>query len=373
YISYRQTYSRHPLHSSSSRRRHRHDRFLFDGDDPSQSEEHRGLIAQDGDAYSDDGFADAGAGAAARGGSVGDAVIEMDVLPPRWIDVQQEVNDQLDDIARRSAQLARLHQKHLLPGFGDEEPRRRDELEIERLTQEITQGFRRCQAAIAGIERMVKTAKAAAAAAASAAESGRGAAQGGAAAGGMTRTEETMAKNVQISLAARVQEASTKFRKSQSSYLKKLRDIEGLPSPTASFSPGRPSPSVNEAAQNPYLDPSLMDSEVDKSYSQDTLSQLQTHQQRHAPVATGIHDAAIAQREREINDIAKGIIELSDIFKDLQTMIIDQGTMLDRIDYNVEKMTTEVKGAEQELRVVSPAAIPLVLGCVHAFPDDMDR
>ena len=61
------------------------------------------------------------------------------------------------------------------------------------------------------------------------------------------------------------------------------------------------------------------------------------------------NDTAIVQREQEINDIAKGIIELADIFKDLQAMVIDQGTMLDRIDYNVERMTVDVKGAEKEL------------------------
>lgn len=66
---------------------------------------------------------------------------------------------------------------------------------------------------------------------------------------------------------------------------------------------------------------------------------------------TRVHsnDAAIAQREREITDIAKGIIELADIFKELQTMVIDQGTVLDRIDYNIERMTTDVKAAEKEL------------------------
>lgn len=88
-----------------------------------------------------------------------------------------------------------------------------------------------------------------------------------------------------------------------------------------------------------------MESEVDKSFSQTMLMQTQQR-------ATGQNDAAIAQREREINDIAKGIIELSDIFRELQTMIIDQGTMLDRIDYNVERMGTEVKAAEKELKVV---------------------
>lgn len=89
-----------------------------------------------------------------------------------------------------------------------------------------------------------------------------------------------------------------------------------------------------------------MESDADKRFSQSTLQQ--TAQKR-------IHtnDAAIAQREQEINDIARGIIELADIFRDLQGMVIDQGTMLDRIDYNVERMVTDVKGAEKELTVAT--------------------
>lgn len=34
-------------------------------------------------------------------------------------------------------------------------------------------------------------------------------------------------------------------------------------------------------------------------------------------------------------------------------MVIDQGTMLDRIDYNVERMATDVKEADKELTVAS--------------------
>lgn len=89
-----------------------------------------------------------------------------------------------------------------------------------------------------------------------------------------------------------------------------------------------------------------MESDADRSFSQSTL--LQTSQK-----LLGNNDAAIEQREREINDIAKGIIELSDIFRELQTMIIDQGTLLDRIDYNVERMAVDVKKADKELTVVS--------------------
>ena len=99
--------------------------------------------------------------------------------------------------------------------------------------------------------------------------------------------------------------------------------------------------------QNPYTDPSMIESETDKSFSQSTL-QMATQSKR-----LNSNDATIAQREREITDIAKGIIELADIFKDLQTMVIDQGTMLDRIDYNVETMMVNVKAADKELVVAT--------------------
>ncbi|KAJ5196533.1 hypothetical protein N7449_007012 [Penicillium cf. viridicatum] len=246
----------------------------------------------------------------------GDVVIEMDLLPPRWVDVQEAVSELLSEIAQNSAQLDKLHQKHLLPGFGDEDLRKQDESVIERLTQDITRSFHDCQRSIMRIETMVGESKAH---------------------GGVTSGEETMAKNIQISLAARVQEASARFRKKQSTYLRKLRDLEGIATPFD----GTPT-----QAQNPYTDPSMMESDADRSFSQTMLQQTSQRQ-------TGQNDAAIAQREREINDIAKGIIELSDIFRELQSMIIDQGTMLDRIDYNVERMGTEVKAADKELKVAT--------------------
>lgn len=90
-----------------------------------------------------------------------------------------------------------------------------------------------------------------------------------------------------------------------------------------------------------------MESDADRSFSQSMLQQAQTQRQR-----TG-NETMIAQREKEIEDIAQGIIELANIFQDLQTMVIDQGTMLDRIDYNIERTTADVKGADQELNVAT--------------------
>ena len=134
----------------------------------------------------------------------GDAVIEMDLLPPRWADISDEVTEYLTDIASKSQKLEKLHQKHVLPGFDDEEVKRSEEGEIERLTQDITKGFHDCQNAIQRVEMMVRESRNS---------------------GGTSKAEETMARNIQISLAGRVQEASAGFRKKQSAYLKSMCSV----------------------------------------------------------------------------------------------------------------------------------------------------
>lgn len=131
----------------------------------------------------------------------GDAVIEMDLLPPRWLDVQDEVTELLADIAKQTRKLDQLHQKHVLPGFDDEHVKKREEQEIEQLTQAITRNFQKCQQAIKRIETMVREAKQQ---------------------GNINQGEEIMAQNLKISLATRVGEVSAMFRKKQAAYLKSV-------------------------------------------------------------------------------------------------------------------------------------------------------
>jgi syntaxin 16 len=121
-------------------------------------------------------------------------VIEMSTLPPRWVDVTDEVQERLSVVSRKSALLDRLHAKHVLPGF-DDDARGGNEGEIERLTAEITGEFHTCQNLIQKVA---------------------GVARGG----GMA--EEQMAKNLMVAMAGKVQEASTGFRKKQAAYLKSM-------------------------------------------------------------------------------------------------------------------------------------------------------
>jgi syntaxin 16 len=57
----------------------------------------------------------------------------------------------------------------------------------------------------------------------------------------------------------------------------------------------------------------------------------------------------IDMRNEEIVKIAKSIEELAQIFRELAVLVIDQGTILDRIDYNMENAVAHAKEGVQQL------------------------
>lgn len=48
--------------------------------------------------------------------------------------------------------------------------------------------------------------------------------------------------------------------------------------------------------------------------------------------------------------ISKSIVELNTLFKDVASLVLDQGSILDRIDYNVEQTTLRIKSSTKSLQ-----------------------
>uniref|UniRef100_A0AC35TI85 t-SNARE coiled-coil homology domain-containing protein n=1 Tax=Rhabditophanes sp. KR3021 TaxID=114890 RepID=A0AC35TI85_9BILA len=65
------------------------------------------------------------------------------------------------------------------------------------------------------------------------------------------------------------------------------------------------------------------------------------------------NDTMTKEREKAILNVTKNIYELNTIFKDLAELVLNQGTILDRIDYNVENASIHVKSGLDQLRKAS--------------------
>lgn len=54
-------------------------------------------------------------------------------------------------------------------------------------------------------------------------------------------------------------------------------------------------------------------------------------------------------RNEKIQRIVKSVNKLNELFRQMNKLVIDQGTILDRIDFNIENTVTRTKKAKEEL------------------------
>ncbi|GKA21835.1 syntaxin-41-like protein isoform X1, partial [Tanacetum coccineum] len=64
-------------------------------------------------------------------------------------------------------------------------------------------------------------------------------------------------------------------------------------------------------------------------------------------------EAFTMEREREIQQVGESVNELAQIMKDLSVLVIDQGTIIDRIDYNIQNVAATVDEGLKQLKKVA--------------------
>ena len=226
-------------------------------------------------------------------------------LPPVWVDVVEKVETDVATLERALKSLKEAHRARLMVSF-DESREAELDREIERQSQNATQLFRACE----------KTLK-------------RVATFGGDAA---DDSERKVRANVQRSVAVRIQALNTEFRRAQKDYVVRLK-------------------SQKEGSAGGGFD-------FLSSTSRNDTGVAFNEQQMSAVVDI---EHLVEERDQEIRKIAESIQELSGIFKELAVLVIDQGTILDRIDFNMEQVAehtrrgvVEIEKAEQYQKAARP-------------------
>ncbi|CAG7817671.1 unnamed protein product, partial [Allacma fusca] len=151
------------------------------------------------------------------------------------------------------------------------------------------------------------------------------------------RSERRLRDNVIKSIVNSLQELSAKFRASQGQYLKKMTTREEMSNRYFEI------PDFGSEPTTFNYDEVFLESEGAGMHK----SQQWTQQQL---LALEEDNVALQEREREVQQIVKSILDLNVIFRELATMVSEQTGVIDRIDYNVENTHVKVEEGVKQLR-----------------------
>jgi syntaxin 16 len=261
------------------------------------------------------------AGLLGHGGPVGDGDLERGpgssggerddpTLSPR-----SHIQADMASIRSLMEDIRVLHGKASLNTFDDA---RVDEVAVEVATEKITSLFRSCEKNLLACNNLGPS---------------------------VSHVEKTIQNNMQKTLALELQKLSLDFRKQQKTYLIRLRERDG-----------RKSTAANALG--------VIDNE---SNTGTFLSEMQT-------LAVDNAAAVTQERDREVVKIVASIHDLGQIMKDLSTLVIEQGTILDRIDCTLQQTSSvvdqgvsQLKRAEKSQRRGILASCVLILCAMIAF------
>ena len=216
------------------------------------------------------------------------------------------------------AELARMHQSRLKVVFDDEQTKYLDR-DIDQTTQAISALFQKCTSNVKRIALIGND-------------------------GSLSNSERSIRLNVMKALGSKVHDLSVAFRERQKEFLIRIKDIS----------------KVNFIGGSTAAETGLVNN-LESGLTDDQLSALEDA------------ESSIDERERQIAKIAKSVHELAQMWQEISILVAEQGTILDRIDYNVEQAVSTIKTGVKETQEAEEwqksgqtclIAIVLILACI---------
>lgn len=217
-------------------------------------------------------------------------------LPPIWVDSAEQADALIADVRTKIAQYQELRQFASRMAFPDEEEEVRNSARMRELSARISKRLREAEARIKSL----------------------------------SSPDDQVRINVQHSLAQKLQVEFLKWRKIQKEQLQELQRQQRQSKMALASSNPSSYPVAEEVDDDPLLAPN-----GNHEMTMNNLRKMDT--------------AMMRERERELAQIARGIDDLAQLFKSISVLVIEQGTILDRIDYNMDNVVLKTEQGLKEL------------------------
>jgi syntaxin 16 len=237
---------------------------------------------------------------------LGDNEQYLDVKVPQWNLIMKNVKENISNIQNGLEVLKRLHTQHTTFSLKKDDAHEEQQVQIQ--TEQLKQLFLICKKAVERIDTTKEP-----------------------------KTEEDiMKRNCKISLVNELNELSKVFRDEQSEYLKNVQRLK-LKKNMNKVNYSEPSYRDLDPEEAERLQELELKLQQDPSFTDEQIREMLDNEKD------------VLRRDQELRDILKTIVELNELFKEFSTLVVEQGTLLDRIDYNIETTLDRVKSGNADL------------------------
>ena len=96
-----------------------------------------------------------------------------------------------------------------------------------------------------------------------------------------------------------------------------------------------------------------LNGEEDPTYLINTSSKMDNNDTNNTVdnfLMTTENNLKLVKRDNEIDNLLNSVNDLAEIFKDMQNLVMEQGSILDRIDYNIDIASTNISSGKKSIQ-----------------------
>lgn len=258
-----------------------------------------------------------------------DGDIEMqedaNLLPPFWIERIEECTEDINNIKTKLIELQKLQQKKLLNVLSNDEHISES---ISHMSTNLTFLIKNCEQKIQSISDEENNDKSC--------ENYENQEINN---GSPSNVIEKFKKNAKHSLASQLQSLSHMFHKKQKRYLKEYQKMCNDYGNITGYEKEKLNVDFNK---NPYI--------LENKNEYDIAGDQMFYEQVNEIMTTSDQD--LNKRNSDLKKIADTVVDLHTIFKELSVMLVDQGTVLDQIDYNIDVTLDKSEHGLKKLKIL---------------------